>query len=721
MSDVKEKIKKVELIIFVFISFCLFLTPSFGPSNTLDYTSLTKEQLTSLQLNENYTSVVIELPSLVYKPEKWNEKFTNVKAGKSLSKIAEKFNGFVYINNAEYAHSKILVPNKNYKRLVKELTSLGFTVRNNTYGKLLISDSRSSIGLPYYYYDSGVTELTGKNRKIAIIDSGIDDTHDDFPGTYPSYIDKIIYWHDSSGGAWEYPDDRNGHGTLVASIAAGTGDASDGKYKGVAPDAQLMIWKVTIGSSFIFDWDYLTHALNDAIAQHPDVISLSLASLLLNRSDYCDGTTTETDVKAVYDAINNAISNNIPVVVAAGNSGPSPQTISFPACIDGVIAVGSTLKKYYLYGIYEENTDWPHSETAEVHVEVISNGVTILDKEWEAPTSYTGEASGFQYVFRPTSFPATIEVKIEGEHRLRRCWLGECSNPECIWWEPGTNEKGDEFWEDEDWSETFNSGPYIGVDVYVQPRSKGGMCPLPWDVGWWDKYFEIYNYPNYVKIYRTSSSTTEGLVYYTSSRGPSPQGIVKPDVTAPGHNICGAKSWKFAYEDCMSCDDEDYICCSGTSFAAPHVAGMIALLMEAKPTASYSEILDSIKKTDERILPDNPDNTEGHGRISVTKGVDFITDCNVKLSYDTDSGDRPLTKGGCFDYTTWSEDHCSGVFYDEYCNGTYVYEYITDGSTCIGHWRNCQDLYGSIYTCQSGRCTSGGGGWGGGGGGRHRK
>ncbi|MFH1084886.1 MAG: S8 family serine peptidase, partial [Chloroflexota bacterium] len=80
--------------------------------------------------------------------------------------------------------------------------------------------------------------LLGAGVRIAILDTGIDATHPDVAG-------RVAATADFSG---EGPDDRHGHGTHCASVAAGSGAASAGQYRGVAPAATLYSAKV-LGAS----------------------------------------------------------------------------------------------------------------------------------------------------------------------------------------------------------------------------------------------------------------------------------------------------------------------------------------------------------------------------------------------------------------------------------------------------------------------------------------
>ncbi|WP_433431194.1 S8 family serine peptidase [Nonomuraea sp. CA-141351] len=72
--------------------------------------------------------------------------------------------------------------------------------------------------------------------KIGVVDTGIDPNHPDFAGRIAASQSFVA----GSSSA----KDGNGHGTHVASIAARSGAASGGKYRGVAPDAELVVAKI---------------------------------------------------------------------------------------------------------------------------------------------------------------------------------------------------------------------------------------------------------------------------------------------------------------------------------------------------------------------------------------------------------------------------------------------------------------------------------------------
>ncbi|WP_232828784.1 S8 family peptidase [Kribbella monticola] len=163
--------------------------------------------------------------------------------------------------------------------------------------------------------------LTGKGVKVAILDTGIDPTHPDLAGR----IGATENFSDA-------PDtvDHYGHGTHVASITAGNGAASGGKYKGVAPDATLLNGKV-LDDYGLGDFSGIIAGMEWAAAQGASVINMSLGG------DPSDGT---DDLSQAVNRISRQ--SGALFVIAAGNCFfPEPQTVSSPAAADDALAVGN--------------------------------------------------------------------------------------------------------------------------------------------------------------------------------------------------------------------------------------------------------------------------------------------------------------------------------------------------------------------------------------------
>ncbi|MBM3188880.1 MAG: S8 family peptidase [Chloroflexi bacterium] len=166
-------------------------------------------------------------------------------------------------------------------------------------------------------WDAG---LTGEGVRIAIVDTGIDPTHPDFRG-------RVAETTDFTG---EGPIDRHGHGTHCASVAAGSGAASGGKYRGVAPQAAIYAAKVlrADGEGMMSD---VMAGIEWAVDRGVQVIGLSLGG-----SGPSDGT------DALSEMCDAATEAGVTLCVAAGNDGPAAYTIGPPGAARQVITVGAT-------------------------------------------------------------------------------------------------------------------------------------------------------------------------------------------------------------------------------------------------------------------------------------------------------------------------------------------------------------------------------------------
>ncbi|MGW2560370.1 S8 family peptidase [Streptomyces sp. NPDC001514] len=161
----------------------------------------------------------------------------------------------------------------------------------------------------------------GKGTKVAVLDTGADAEHPDLKG-------RIV----ASENFTDSPDadDRQGHGTHTISTVGGSGAASGGKKKGVAPGAELLNGKVLNDyGSGAESW--IIAGMQWAVDQQADVVSMSLGSRV---------PTDCTDPMSVA-AEELAQSKGTLFVVAAGNSGPALNTVSSPGCAPSVLTVGA--------------------------------------------------------------------------------------------------------------------------------------------------------------------------------------------------------------------------------------------------------------------------------------------------------------------------------------------------------------------------------------------
>ncbi|MFF5287461.1 S8 family serine peptidase [Streptomyces sp. NPDC013171] len=161
----------------------------------------------------------------------------------------------------------------------------------------------------------------GKGTRVAVLDTGADAEHPDLKGR----IAASRNFTDSASEA-----DRQGHGTHTISTVGGTGAASGGRKKGVAPGAELLNGKV-LNDSGAGATSWIIAGMEWAVAQGADVVSMSL------------GNPTPTDCTDPMSAATERLARSTDTlfVVAAGNSGPGLNTVSSPGCAPSVLTVGA--------------------------------------------------------------------------------------------------------------------------------------------------------------------------------------------------------------------------------------------------------------------------------------------------------------------------------------------------------------------------------------------
>lgn len=164
----------------------------------------------------------------------------------------------------------------------------------------------------------------GKGTKVAVLDTGIDPTH-------PDVKDRIL--ESKSFVPGQEVLDKNGHGTHVASTIAGSGAASDGVNKGVAPGADLIIGKVLSNEGSGADSGIIA-AMEWAKAEGADVVSMSLGSSIPD-----DGT---DPMSQAVDALS---ADGGPLFVIAAGNAYGAGTIGSPGSADKALTVAAVDKK----------------------------------------------------------------------------------------------------------------------------------------------------------------------------------------------------------------------------------------------------------------------------------------------------------------------------------------------------------------------------------------
>ncbi|REH20824.1 MULTISPECIES: S8 family serine peptidase [unclassified Streptomyces] len=180
-----------------------------------------------------------------------------------------------------------------------------------------MAESNAQIGTP----EAWEAGLTGKGVTVAVLDSGVDAGHPDLAG-------RIAQSRSFIPG--EEVADRHGHGTHVTSTVGGSGAASDGKEKGVAPGATLAVGKVLDDEGFGSESEIIAGMEWAARDVDADIVSMSLGS-----TEPSDGTDPMAEAVNTLSRETGAL-----FVIAAGNTG-APSSIGSPGAADAALTVGA--------------------------------------------------------------------------------------------------------------------------------------------------------------------------------------------------------------------------------------------------------------------------------------------------------------------------------------------------------------------------------------------
>ncbi|MFD7472404.1 S8 family serine peptidase [Streptomyces sp. NPDC059837] len=228
-----------------------------------------------------------------------------------------------------------------------------------------LSDSVAQIGAPEVWAGGN----TGDGVDVAVLDTGYDPGHPDL---------KDAVEDSESFVPGEDVTDRHGHGTHVASTIAGSGAASDGKEKGVAPGVDLHVGKVLANEGYGYDSWILAGMEWAARDVHARVISMSLGS-----SENADGDTVLARAVNELSAETGAL-----FTIAAGNDGPGAQTVRSPGTADAALTVGAVDSSDALADFSSRG---PRYGDDALKPEITAPGVGIL----AARSQYASNGSGY--------------------------------------------------------------------------------------------------------------------------------------------------------------------------------------------------------------------------------------------------------------------------------------------------------------------------------------
>jgi len=410
----------------------------------------------------------------------------------------------------------------------------------------------------------------GSGIVISVIDTGVDFNHPDLLGL--GLDGKIIGGYDFIDND-ETPQDSNGHGTQVAGIIAANGDLT-----GIAPNSKILAYRVSEDGESVSS-NLIIKAIEKSIKDDADIINISLG---INQ--------TNTKIDRV---VTKAIQNNIFVVTAAGNFGPEIETIGSPGLNPNAITVGATFN--------------------DVSSSLVST-FTIDDQQFNifpmVGTQPLEESITAEIIFGEYGRAQDLS-KINVEDSILLVERGGDMKDEIVFFsdkEKNASDSGAKA------IVVYNSEPGIFFGELIHEFVDEGYNPTIPALS--------MSREDGLVIKQMLQSHTEGtldvfyhpdFVAFFSSRGPVSPFYIKPDLVAPGAFINTTNS------------GGNYKIVSGTSFAAPHVAGAAALVLQKNPQLTPDELKSILMTTSDMVSNEYderfPVEVAGTGRINVAKAI----------------------------------------------------------------------------------------------------
>ncbi|EOY25590.1 Subtilase family protein isoform 1 [Theobroma cacao] len=513
---------------------------------------------------------------------------------------------------------------------------LDFSVRTAT------THTPQFLGLPKgAWSQEGGYETAGEGIVIGFIDTGIDPTHPSFADhvsdhSYPvpahfsgicevtrdfpsgscnrklvgarhfaaSAITRGIF---NSSQDYASPFDGDGHGTHTASVAAGNhgipvvvAGHHFGNASGMAPHSHIAVYKALYKSFGGFAADVVA-GIDQAAQDGVDIISLSITP---NRRP----PGIATFFNPIDMALLSAVKAGIFVVQAAGNTGPSPKSMSSFSPWIFTIGAASHDRAYSNSIILGNNvtipgvglasgTDKDETYTLISALHALCNDTTLADD------MYVGEcqdSSNFN--------PELIEGNLLICSYSIRFVLGLSTIKLAVQTAKNLSAAGVVFYMD----------PFvIGFQLNPTPLEMPGIIiPSPDDskilLQYYNSSLERDGLTKKIIRFGAVASISGGLkanysvsapkVMYYSARGPDPEDsflddadIMKPNLIAPGNLIWAA--WSSHGTDSVEFQGENFAMMSGTSMAAPHIAGLAALIKQKFPYFSPAAIASALSTT----------------------------------------------------------------------------------------------------------------------------
>ncbi len=535
----------------------------------------------------------------------------------------------------------VKIPVRSLSQLGK-IKGLDF-IEIDTPVKTRLDSARADTKVDLVHNGTGLSQTyTGEGVIVGVIDTGLDFTHPTLQDQNGNL--RLTHVWDQADDSGTPPDgysygseynvntilaaqgdteaDEGSHATHVTGIAAGSGNGSDGKFSGVAPEAEIVYIQVSGGSGIIdgavYIFDYA------ASVDKPAVINMSLGTHIGPH----DGTSL---LDQAFDSI---VGQGKILVGAAGNEGSTPLHITHTFNSDTISTVVELIDSGtgFLETIVEAwgspNSDFSVAvallDTTTNEILGSSEYVAASSSAFSSVTIYesdgdTARISVAAVPSSPTNQKPNIQLQMSNNTTHVMLLAATSANSTIHMWNHGDgnglpfSDLGDSELQNGDTDYTVGevggtSNSVITVGAYTTK------------IRWTDLDGSNFIIPGQINN-----------IADFSSRGPTADERVKPDITAPGSILASAGS---SFDGTINPliivakvdNDWPYIMEQGTSMSSPMTTGIIALMLQANPTLTITEIIHILSVTARQdaftgVIPGEGNNTWGFGKIDAQAAV----------------------------------------------------------------------------------------------------
>ncbi|HWA97089.1 MAG TPA: S8 family serine peptidase [Pirellulales bacterium] len=385
-------------------------------------------------------------------------------------------------------------------------------------------------------------------------------THDDLNQELRSFRALIPVW------------DIDGHGTSCAGIAAGNGNNSEGRYKGVAPDAELIAVRLGDDLDNAYLLNAICHWLDQVAGKTPVVVSCSFGG----RSGAHDGSNIEQrqlDLRFASETVGRAL------CVAVGNDG------------------GAGLHGQVEFAGSDHRGSLRWSTPASMHIEVYYSSGDDKDLRYVAPP--TIEESGAVNPLLGT-YVSYFDVPA-GDGEIQ------------FYTQSAKTVTADAYITGSVSNAHFDPTCAIDAGVVTTPGDAEQAITIG-SYDWNDQFEGFGAWQSFTDPQKNEPLVIGGLSRYSSTGPLRTSKVVKPDIVAPGEYYAAP-----AARNTRTLRDTsgEYDVFNGTSASTPYTAGIVALVMQKKPSITVGQLKQLLHTcaTQDRFTGPVPNSRWGYGKL----------------------------------------------------------------------------------------------------------